>query len=308
MIHTKELFSFYRGLRQTSPAQSQPNEVWQVADYHNVQQVLPYLTLPKGMKPVTLPDAAEWKSVFEAHISTILPDQSGDFILDVLEPATLQWLPELTQRIIVEHQPLIGQLFCCELPLPRFQKYIQTLYHVDEETAQNVTAQFIQRELFIALVSNALLALLSNPKQVALLNAYPHYAMKTVQETLRFVPPIQRVRFITPTAIPFGDSVIPHGQKVELHLAAANHDPFIYRNADVFDMNRNYPVAPLVAYENLVDTKTASEVLRYLVQQFHHIHLMYKPSSVLHRGMPYIRRIASMPVAWAQPVKKLQRK
>lgn len=88
------------------------------------------------------------------------------------------------------------------------------------------------------LIGNGLLALLQHPDQIQHLREDASLIGKTVEEVLRYDPPVQLVWRQTMQALEIGGRQIEAGQVVLLNLAAANRDPDQFREPDRFDITR----------------------------------------------------------------------
>jgi cytochrome P450 len=89
------------------------------------------------------------------------------------------------------------------------------------------------------LIANGVLALLRHPDQLAALRADPTLIGGTVEETLRYDPPVQLTTRVVREPMTFGDvDVLPDGVLL-LMLAAANRDPAAFADPDRFDITRD---------------------------------------------------------------------
>jgi cytochrome P450 len=89
------------------------------------------------------------------------------------------------------------------------------------------------------LIANSMLALLRHPEVLEWLRREPNRLVGTVEEVLRYDPPVQLLtNRTTLTDIPVGDVTIPKGVLVTLALAAGNRDPARFRDPDRFDPGR----------------------------------------------------------------------
>lgn len=93
------------------------------------------------------------------------------------------------------------------------------------------------------LIANGILALLRHPDQLAALRAEPALINGTVEEVLRYDPPVQLttrvVRQPTTFGTPTGAVVAPTDGVLLLLLAAANRDPAVFDDPDRFDITRD---------------------------------------------------------------------
>ncbi|MGN6679206.1 MAG: cytochrome P450 [Streptosporangiaceae bacterium] len=93
-------------------------------------------------------------------------------------------------------------------------------------------------ETTVGLISNAMLALLRNPKQYAALAADPVLSANAVEETLRYDSPVQLTGRVARRGIEI-DGVKPEdGAVLLLLLAATGRDPAMFADPDVFDISR----------------------------------------------------------------------
>lgn len=95
-------------------------------------------------------------------------------------------------------------------------------------------------ETTVYLIINSVLTLLQHPDQLALLRAEPTLINSAVEEILRYRGPVHS----TKPAYALEDVVlhgvkIPKGATVFPLLGAANHDPAVFANPEVFDIRRS---------------------------------------------------------------------
>jgi hypothetical protein len=108
----------------------------------------------------------------------------------------------------------------------------------DELIASCVLLLVAGHETTVGLISNAVLALLRNPDQLALLQADPALAGGAVEETLRYDAPVQMTARVAAGDLPVGAVTASDGALVLLLLAAAGRDPATYADPDRFDIRR----------------------------------------------------------------------
>ncbi|HEX4660006.1 MAG TPA: cytochrome P450 [Streptosporangiaceae bacterium] len=93
-------------------------------------------------------------------------------------------------------------------------------------------------ETTVGLISNAILALLRHPDQLAALRADPDLAVGAVEETLRFDAPVQLTGRVARGELPVGEVRAPDGAVLLLLLAATGRDPAVFADPDRFDIRR----------------------------------------------------------------------
>ncbi|MBO3750076.1 cytochrome P450 [Streptosporangiaceae bacterium NEAU-GS5] len=96
-------------------------------------------------------------------------------------------------------------------------------------------------ETTVNLITNGMLTLLRNPEMLERLRAEPDMIIKTVEELLRFDPPVHFLSSRVALAdIEIGGVTIPAGSPIVLALAAGSRDPAHTPNPDDFDPDRPY--------------------------------------------------------------------
>jgi len=101
-------------------------------------------------------------------------------------------------------------------------------------------------ETTVGLISNAVLALLRHPDQLAALRADPGLAAGAVEETLRYDAPVQITGRVARGGLRVGDLGVADGAVLMLLLAAAGRDPAVFTDPDRFDIRR--PPGPHLAF------------------------------------------------------------
>lgn len=95
-------------------------------------------------------------------------------------------------------------------------------------------------ETTVNLVGNAVLELLRHPDQLARLRARPELTGSAVEEAARFNGPVGHSRPLYALAdVAIGGTTIPRGDVVVPVLLAANRDPAVFPDPDVFDISRS---------------------------------------------------------------------
>jgi len=109
---------------------------------------------------------------------------------------------------------------------------------VDELIATCVLLLVAGHETTVGLISNAMLALLRNPSQLAALADNPELAAAAVEETLRYDPPVQMTGRVATGGLTTGAAEPEDGAVLLLLLAATGRDPAVAADPDVFDIGR----------------------------------------------------------------------
>lgn len=87
-------------------------------------------------------------------------------------------------------------------------------------------------------IGNGIAALLAAPTEAAALRADPDRAGATVTEILRYDAPMQVTRRIAVTDTELSGTPIPSGAEIAVILGAANRDPDVFEDPDVFRTQR----------------------------------------------------------------------
>lgn len=104
---------------------------------------------------------------------------------------------------------------------------------LDEMVSTCVLLLVAGHETTVGLISNAMLALLRNPDQLAALTADPGLAPQAVEETLRYDSPVQLTGRVAT-----GGLAEPDGAVLLLLLSATGRDPAVFTDPDTFDITR----------------------------------------------------------------------
>ncbi len=93
-------------------------------------------------------------------------------------------------------------------------------------------------ETTVNLITNGMLTLLRHPVVLDRLRREPDLVTSTVEEVLRFDPPVQFRPRTTLTDVEVAGTIIPKGAPVMLLLAAGNRDPARFPDPDRFEPGR----------------------------------------------------------------------
>jgi cytochrome P450 len=108
----------------------------------------------------------------------------------------------------------------------------------DEAVANCVLLLFAGHETTANLIANGLVLLLDNPDQMAQLRGNPDLTPLAVEEMLRCDGPAGVVGRVACEPVELAGHTVPAGKHVYLALMAANRDPDVFPDPDVFDITR----------------------------------------------------------------------
>jgi cytochrome P450 len=160
-------------------------------------------------------------------------------------------------------------------------------------------------ETTVSLITNAVLALLSNPDQLAELRADLSLLPSTVEELLRYDSPVERaITRLAATDVELGGQPISRGDFVIPVIGAANRDGETFPDADVLKLARADSKhvgfgrgphfclgAPLARLETEIAITT-------LLRRLPGLRLAISPDDLHWRPIPIFRSLASLPVEW----------
>jgi cytochrome P450 len=231
----------------------------------------------------------------------------------VLPPLTLE-LQEQLARYTDEFVAYLDELFAERRANPT-DDLVSALVqaedagdHLSENELYSMVVLLIVagHETTVSLITNAVLALLSNPEQLAELRADPALMPTAVEELLRYDSPIERT--ITRWAaddVELGGERITRGDLVITVLGSANRDAAQFPHGDTLDLRRetagkhvgfgrgpHYCLgAPLARLETEIALET-------LFRRLPSLRLAVAEDELDWRPIPIFRSLASLPVAW----------
>ncbi|MFF8595014.1 cytochrome P450 [Streptomyces sp. NPDC015220] len=158
-------------------------------------------------------------------------------------------------------------------------------------------------ETTVNLVSNAVLALLTHPEQLAALRADLSLVDAAVEETLRYEGPLETPTFrFTTDPVTIGGTVVPGGGEVVLvAIADANRDPARFTEPHRFDISRDARGhvsfghgihhclgAPLARLEGRIALRTLLERCPDLALDIHPAAITWRPGMMIRgpRSLP----------------------
>lgn len=95
-------------------------------------------------------------------------------------------------------------------------------------------------ETTVNLIGNTVLELLRHPQQLALLRRRPELIDSAVEEVMRFNGPVGHARHLYAVDdVEIGGRLVPRGDVVVPVLLAANRDPAVFAEPDLFDITRH---------------------------------------------------------------------
>jgi cytochrome P450 len=112
------------------------------------------------------------------------------------------------------------------------------LIRAEDEGSRLTEAELLATSILLLVISNAVLALLRHPDQLAALRDDPGLAGDTVEETLRYDPPVQLTARVARDEIQIGDVTATDGAVILVLLAATGRDPEVFPEPDRFDITR----------------------------------------------------------------------
>jgi cytochrome P450 len=158
----------------------------------------------------------------------------------------------------------------------------------------------------VSLITNAVLALLSNEEQLAELRADPSLVPSAVEELLRYDSPVERaITRWAATDVELGGERISRGDLVIAVIGSANRDPEQFPNADQLDLRRE-PLGKHVGFGRGPHYCLGAPLARLeteialvpLLRRLPNLRLAIARDDLYWRPIPLFRSLASLPVAW----------
>jgi cytochrome P450 len=163
-----------------------------------------------------------------------------------------------------------------------------------------------------SMIGNGMLALLTHPEQLGLLQQNPSLIKSAVEEFLRYRSPFMQATFRWASEdVVIAGNHIRQGDGIIISLAAANHDAAAFPHADDLDITRrdnahlafgkgiHYCLgAPLARLEGQIAINT-------LLQRFPHIHLSVDPTTLSWRPGSLALGLNHLPVTFLNDYKQV---
>ena len=87
-------------------------------------------------------------------------------------------------------------------------------------------------------IANAMLLLLQNPDQLAILRAEPGFAGNAIEEGMRLIPPVAFIERWSAVPCSLGGIELAEGEFLGVSTVAANRDPAVFPAPERFDVRR----------------------------------------------------------------------
>jgi cytochrome P450 len=188
-----------------------------------------------GVPPAEWPRYRRWSDAILKLANTISRDEEAARAVEQFRAVTAEMrvlLPEwIAQRRAARREDLLTRLVEAEVDGERLTEeeilgFVQLLLVGGQETTAN-------------LIDNAVLCLIEDPDQLALLRARPDLLPSAIEEVLRYRSPVQWMPRATRRDVAAQGQVIPAGKLVLAVIGSANRDPGQFRDAGRFDVTRD---------------------------------------------------------------------
>ena len=162
---------------------------------------------------------------------------------------------------------------------------------------------FAGHETTMNLICNGLLALIRHPEQWERLRADPGGMARTAtEECLRYDPPVKSTQRVAAADVELAGCAIGKGDRLRWIMAAANRDPRVFADPDVFDIGRQ--PNPHLSFGSGIHYCLGAalariegqEVFRGLAERFERFELAGRPPE--YQPSLQFRSVKSLPVRW----------
>jgi cytochrome P450 len=157
-------------------------------------------------------------------------------------------------------------------------------------------------ETTVNLIGNGVLALLRHPEQLARLRAEPELIRATVEEVLRWDPPVQLDGRVALEDREVGGVTVPKGDQAMLLLAAANRDEQHLADGEQFDILRpdirhlSFAFGPHFCLGAPLARAEAQAALAAVVRRFPDLRMAGDGSGLRYRDTLVLRGLEALPV------------
>jgi cytochrome P450 len=166
----------------------------------------------------------------------------------------------------------------------------------DELTSMVFLLLVAGHEPTVNLIGNGVYALLTQPDQLALLQAEPERLGAALDELLRFAGPLQSATFrCTTERVEIGATTIPAGEIVLPGLSAANRDPSRFPHPGTLDLSR--PDNPHLAFGHGIHRCLGAPLARLEGRIAHRAARRVARATVTRNGLENSKRARRLPLA-----------
>jgi cytochrome P450 len=155
-------------------------------------------------------------------------------------------------------------------------------------------------------VTNFVYTLLTNPVELAKLRARPDLINHAIEELLRHVPVNSGAAFgtVAKEDVRFGDITVRAGETVIADIAAANHDPKMFSDPDMLNLDRRdiphltFGFGPHHCIGAQLARMDLQVTIGTLVRRFPRLRLAVAAEEIEWREAALVRGVKALPVAW----------
>ncbi|BCJ44620.1 cytochrome P450 [Actinoplanes ianthinogenes] len=173
----------------------------------------------------------------------------------------------------------------------------------DEAVANCVLLLFAGHETTANLIANGLVLLFDHPDQMAKLRADPDLTPLAVEEMLRCDGPAGVIGRVATEPVELAGHTVPAGEHIYLALMAANRDPDVFTDPDVFDITRrrnrhlSFGMGTYYCLGAALARMETDECLRILLDRCPELRPAYETPD-WQPTMPIGHRLGSLPVTF----------
>lgn len=183
-----------------------------------------------GVDPAFQAEFKEWSDIIVHTFNPLLPEEERKKVIIAGEQLRGYFTGVIAERKKHPGDDLITELVRAEEQGDRLtEEEITTMCNL-LIVAGNVTTT--------DLIGNGLLALLRHPAQLAKLRERPELIGNAVEEMLRYDTPVTMTGRLAGKTQQLGGKTVERRHNLNASLAAANHDPAVYPQPELFDIER----------------------------------------------------------------------
>lgn len=254
-----------------------------------------------GSSDEDIPDLIRW-----AHAINGLYEKGGKISAEkaLNAEAMLKEMREFVRRLIAirQEKKVIGSLTGEEDVLSALVRQDEDTLSEDEMLSTMVSLFVAGHETTTHLLGNGLFALLKNPEWIMRMKSEPEIIPLVVEEMARFDGSVPRSWRLTKSTVEIRGVSVPQGELVLPMLAAANRDPIVFEDPNLFNPFREskkhlaYGKGVHVCLGAPLARMEAQEVISLMLKTFNNIEFSENPSGLEWREDLALRGLKKLPV------------
>jgi len=236
-----EVFAQFQRMREAQPVSyDQATASWHLFRYDEVEQVLTNSTHFSAGEPYDVTSSRACNPLQHHLVRGLIGRSLTPHTVNQLVP----YIRARAQALLDQLRPQGSMDVIADLAVPLCQSVLAELVGIPDDHRQHLqqwttalTASTWQEPL-TNLLGNAVLCLLEHPEVIERLRHEPAPIYSTIDEVLRYLPPVWTIHRTTMTEVTLGSQHIPAHAQVSVEIASANRDDKYFAQPEQFDIDR----------------------------------------------------------------------